>query len=135
MKPSRRHSGTLELINDILSARARMAEAGNQLKLADAYAQAVKRERKDNRPAVRSAQRRVTLAKKEFMQARTGLAKTEEKYMAVLQQTAAKRKATPARLATRMSKETTKPLGFRPTSAAITRLLKKQHSSIRLQRC
>ena len=117
------------MINDILLARVRMAEARNQLVLAGAHALAIKEERQENRLAIRSAQRQVTVAKKEFTRAGEVLAKMEKKYMDVLHQMATKRKPAPARLAAITSKET-KLLGFRLPSPAVMRLLKKRSTPL-----
>jgi hypothetical protein len=87
MKTPAQHSGTLELINEILSARIRLNQAKNKLDLAEARVLAVKRQRIENEEARRSAQQHVKQARKEFAEARLTLAKMEKNYVAVIQRT------------------------------------------------
>jgi hypothetical protein len=85
MNTQRRHLGALEYINDILLARARLAQAKSDLAVAGARAQAAKRGRARNSTAIRLARKQVRHADREFTRARAILAKIEKKYFAMVQ--------------------------------------------------
>lgn len=87
MKTQRRHLGALEFINDILLARARLAQAKSDLAVANARVHAARRPSERNRPAVRLARKQVRHADTEFIRARNTLAKMEKKYFATFQNT------------------------------------------------
>jgi hypothetical protein len=96
MKTQRRHFGALEFINDILLARARLAQAKSDLALAEARAQAVKRGRQGNKPVIHFARKQVRHADTEFIRARDVLAKMEKKYFATVQQAPPQLRQSPA---------------------------------------
>jgi hypothetical protein len=87
MNTQRQHLGALEFINDILLARARLAQAKSDLAVANARVQAARRPSERNRPAVRFARKQVRHADTEFIRARNTLAKMEKKYFTRVQQT------------------------------------------------
>lgn len=84
MNTQRRQLGALEFINDILLARARLAQAKSDLAVAGARAQAAKRGRERDRTAISLARKQVRLADREFTRARNVLAKMEEKYFSAV---------------------------------------------------
>ncbi|HTR40418.1 MAG TPA: hypothetical protein VMH87_02220 [Pseudomonadales bacterium] len=144
MKTQRRHSGALELINDILLARARLTQARSDLAVAQARAQTIKRDIKKNKSVGPFVQRQVRHAENEFIKASAILAKMEKEYLAVIQQPARKplhpRSANPQAMggkhspaqakpsaAVRAIKEK-KPTVFRGLPAVKASLIKKQHS-------
>jgi hypothetical protein len=86
MKTQRRHLGALEFINDILLARARLAQAKNDLALAEAQARAAKRRGEENKPNPGLTWKKLWHAEREFIRARVILAKMEKKYFAAVRQ-------------------------------------------------
>lgn len=144
MKTQRRHSGALELINDILLARARLTQAKSDLAVAQARAQTIKRDIKQIQSVGPFVQRQVRHAEKEFIKASAVLAKMEKEYLAVIQRPARKplhlrakaietigHKPVPAQpkplAAVRAIKEK-KPVVLRGLPSAKASLIKKQHS-------
>jgi hypothetical protein len=93
MKTQRRHFGALEFINDILLARARLAQAKSDLAVAQARAKTVKRGGRAAAPVAPLVQRQVRHAEMEFIRAKAILAKIEKKYLTVIQSTVPKREA------------------------------------------
>ncbi len=87
MKTPAQNPGTLELINEILSARIRLTQAKNKLELAEARVLAVRRQHIENEQSRRSAMLQIKQTRKEFAEARMALAKIERNYVLVIQQT------------------------------------------------
>jgi hypothetical protein len=87
MKTPAQNSGSLELINEILTARIRLNQAKNKLELAEARVLTEKRQRIENEHSRRSAQQQIKQTRKEFAEARMALAKIERNYVAVIRQT------------------------------------------------
>jgi hypothetical protein len=133
MKTQRRHLGALEIINDILLARARLAQAKSDLAMANARAQTAKRRGDRNGPAAHSARKQARHAEMEFVRAGSILAKMEKKYFATIQHAEPGRKQLPAQAkrsahAVRLMKEKKPVIVFRgyPIQPANVPAQKKQ---------
>jgi hypothetical protein len=86
MKTPAQNSGTLKLIEDILSARLRWNQAKYKLELAEARMLAARRQRIECEQARRSAQLQIKQNRKELTKAQLALAKMEKLYATVLHQ-------------------------------------------------
>jgi hypothetical protein len=134
MKAQRRHLGALEFINDILLARARLAQARSDLAVANARAQTAKRRGDRNGPVAHSARKQARHAEMEFMRAGNILAKMEKQYFASVQHAQSGRKSLPAQVkrsahAVRLMKEKKPVIVFRgyPIQPANAPVNKKQN--------
>ena len=110
MKTPKRQ-GALEFINEILSARNRLALAKSKLELAAARVRAARRRSRENLRVVYSEQNQVMQAKDEFIRARDILVKMEKRYVATLQAKGFKLKSN---LTRRIVRSTGKATGARP---------------------
>jgi hypothetical protein len=128
MKTQRRHLGALEFINDILLARARLAEAKCDLAMAGARVQAAKRGRERSRTTISFARKQVRHADREFTRARNVLAKMEEKYFSAVGKPLPARAKRPVSVV-RFTKEKKPAIVFRgyPLAPANAPLQKKQN--------
>jgi hypothetical protein len=134
MKTQRRHLGALEFINDILLARARLAQAKSDLAVANARAQTAKRRGDRNGPVAHSARKNARHAEMEVIRAGNILAKMEKQYFASVQQAELGRKPLPAQAkrsahAVRLVKDKKPVIVFRgyPIQPANPPVQKKQH--------
>lgn len=123
MKTLRPNSGTLRFINEIVSARTRLAQAKRKFELAEARARSAKGSRNGKKQTVRSWSKAEQQAKEEFYRAHAILAKWEKKYMAAVLRTASKQKVAPG-------KQVAESQGFDLSLPINVSLLKKQHSLI-----
>lgn len=99
MKTPRQKVGSPRLVNEIQSARVRLARAESKLELADGQAREARRRRKEAKQAARRARKQARQAEHEFAAAKEALVALEEKFAAAVERAARNRKLARARQA------------------------------------